>query len=221
MGDITRIESQVPFGRTLAAVLAWRQQQLNTVPRPAHLEKPYLAWETVRCRQNPYFQKGTGFEGYLVGYCPTPEAALETVLQINQQLLDAIARLYRGQFGLQSRLMKTLTRERSDREAIAIWSAYLGAALGRLRSQMRGQPEAEAFRYRTYTLVDALPPIVYHQQPDNVTQTYVVGSGETPAADRLNITPQILKPGQQDAWLVAVNIGEFGHPLVRQFLDQT
>jgi len=36
----------------------------------------------------------------------------------------------------------------------------------------------------------------------------------------LDIKLKMLNPGQQTAWLVATNIGRFGHPLVRSFLDK-
>ncbi len=64
-----------------------------------------------------------------------------------------------------------------------------------------------------------LPPIAYSKVDADVTQLYTIGSFSTPTYAKLNITSQLLKPSQQDAWLVAKNIGQFGHPLVRRLLD--
>jgi hypothetical protein len=92
--------------------------------------------------------------------------------------------------------------------------------LGKLRMLIFHNREAEAFQARTYQIVRALPPIVYHEAAEDVTQTYLIGTGSANAVGRLLVTLPMLKPSQQDAWLVAENIGEFGHPLVRQVLDQ-
>jgi hypothetical protein len=192
---------------------------LNKLVSHGQIEKQYLAWETVRLQTNPYFIKGTGFEGYFVGVCPNPEAALEAILATNQGILDAIARFYRYDYGLRTRLMRTLMRESSDPKAIHIWSAYLGAALGRLRCQVSTSKEAVLFQTRTYRIVGSLPPISYQETQQDVRQLYAVGADEIKPVGRLAITVGALNPGQQEAWLVAQRIGEFGHPLVRKILD--
>jgi hypothetical protein len=107
----------------------------------------------------------------------------------------------------------------SDPKAIHIWSAYLGAALGRLRCQVSTSKEAVLFQTRTYRIVGSLPPMVYQEIQKDVRQTYAVGADEVKPVSRLAITTGTLNPCQQEAWLVAERIGEFGHPLVRQFLD--
>lgn len=219
MSTIVKVESEVPFGRNLYACLYLRQLHLDTVVRHNQVERHYLAWETVRRQINPFFQKGTGFEGYLVGRCSNSAEALEEILVINQNILDAIARLYRFQYGFRSRLIKTLTREASDSEAIHIWSAYLGAELGKLRAQILQVPVAQAFRARTYRIVRTLPQMIYHEIEGDVTQTYVIGSADDIDPDKLAVSLEMLKSSQQDAWLVAEHIGEFGHPLVRRLLD--
>jgi len=213
------IDSEVPFGHAVYVRLYLNGIHLDKATTHDEMETNYLAWETVRKQINPYFVDGTGFEGYLIGRCALPEAALDSILAINQHILDAIARFYRFEYSLRSRLIKTLTRENSDPEAIHIWSAYLGAELGRLRAQILGDYKAEMFRLRTYKMISTLPPMIYHETNDDVTQTYAVASVGNVTLAKLNITPQMLKPSQQDAWLVAENIGEFGHPLVRKFLD--
>jgi hypothetical protein len=216
-----KIESEVPFGHMLYTLLYLKNLQLDELTPHGRLETHYLAWESVRKELNPYFQNGTGFEGYLTGRCPNPESALEAILAINQNILDAIARLYRFKYGLRSRLMKTLVNEASDPEAIHIWSAYLGAELGKLRAQIIRNPEAQKFRTQTYSIVKHLPLMVYHEmaEEEDVAQTYAVGATNNTPAGRMFFTSHMLKPRQQDAWLVAENIGEFGHPLVRKLLD--
>ncbi len=215
-----RIDSEVPFGKTLFAWLHFHHTHCANIANRNHIEKQYLAWETVRLQTNPYFLKGTGFEGYFVGLCPTPEAALEAILATNQGILDAIARLYRYDYGLRQRLMRALMREIGDPKLIHIWSAYLGAALGKLRCQVSTSNEAVLFQTRTYRIVGCLPPIAYHEIEKDVTQTYLVGSEESQRASKLYVTLSSLNPCQQDAWLVATHIGEFGHPLVRKILDR-
>lgn len=219
MSPIVKVESEVPFGRTLYTWLYLKQLHLDRLVQHDQMERHYLAWETVRRQINPFFVKGTGFEGYLVGRCSNPVEALEAILTINQNILDAIARLYRFQYGFRSRLIKTLTREASDSEAIHIWSAYLGAELGKLRAQILQVPAAQAFRTQTYHIVSTLPRMVYHETEEDVTQIYAIGSGDDIDPDKLTVSLEMLKSSQQDAWLVAEHIGEFGHPLVRRLLD--
>lgn len=219
MSELIEVRSEVPFGRILYATLRLKDQPLDKLAHHGQMESHYLAWETVRKGINPFFQKGTGFEGYLVGRCSNPEAALEAIIAANQHILDAITRLYRFQYGFRSRLMKTLTQDASDPEAIHVWSAYLGAELGKLRVLIFHNREAETFQSHTYQIVRALPPMVYHEVAEDVTQTYMIGARDESGIGRLLVTLSMLKPSQQDAWLVAENIGEFGHPLVRQMLD--
>lgn len=214
------IESEVPFGHALYAQLYFNNFRLDQVIHHDQMERTYLAWETVRKQSNPYFETGTGFEGYLIGRCALPEAALQAILAINQSILDAIARLYRCEFGFRSKLMKTLTRENSDAKAIHIWSAYLGVELGKLRAQILLDPDAQEFQRQTYRIISMLPAMVYRQANFDVMQTYTIGSLPTPTLAKLTITPAMLNPAQQDAWLVAENIGAFGHPLVRKLLDR-
>lgn len=219
MSEVIEVRSEVPFGRILYAALRLKDQPLDKLAQHGQMESHYLAWETVRKGTNPFFQKGTGFEGYLVGRCPNPEAALEAIIAANQHILDSITRLYRFEYQFRSRLMKTLTQDAADPEAIHVWSAHLGAELGKLRVLIFHNREAEAFQAHTYQIVRALPPMEYHAAAEAVTQTYRIGASSENGAGRLLVTLPMLKPSQQDAWLVAENIGEFGHPLVRQMLD--
>jgi len=218
MSNIQKIDSEVPFGRLLYVRLHLKNMSISNLKRPNRMETRYLAWETVRKQVNPFFLNGTGFEGYLVGRCTDPESALDAILAINQNILDAITRLYRFQYGFRSQLMKTLTKESTDTHAIHIWSAYFGAELGKLRAQIYDDPQAQAFRNQTYEIIKSLPPMVYHEIEHDVMQTYAVATGDT-TTPRISISLSMLKPCQQDAWVVAENIGEFGHPLVRGVLD--
>ncbi len=219
MSEIKKVESEVPFGHTIYGWLYLNDYQLDKLVNHDQVEKTYLAWETVRQESNPYFVKGTGFEGYFVGRCTIPEAALEAIIAINQHILDAIARLYRFEANFRSNLMRTLVREKSDLTSIGIWSSYLGAELARLRAQILPIQDAQEFQRQTYRIISMLPPISYSKVDSDVTQRYAIGSLSTPNYAKLNVTSHMLKPSQQDAWLVAKNIGEFGHPLVRRLLD--
>lgn len=219
MSETITINSEVPFGHTLHTWLYVRNLPLEQLVNHGYVEKSYLAWETVRKQSNPYFETGTGFEGYFVGRCTNPEEALSAIIAINQHILDAIARLYHFEYGFRQHLMRTLTREESDSGAIHIWSEYLGAELGRLRAQILLEPEALEFQRQTYKIISMFPPMKFYENSGEVMQSYAVGSLPTPHLTKLLITPQMLNPNQRDAWLVAENIGVFGHPLVRRLLD--
>jgi hypothetical protein len=221
MSGIIKIENEIPFGHSLYRRLSLLNLHLDKLVQHDKIEKHYLAWETVRKQTNPFFQIGTGFEGYLVSRCEDPEAALDEILAISQDVLDAITRFYRYQYRLRSQLMKTLTRDSDNAQAIAIWSAYFGAELGKLRAQILGDAKSQAFRAQTYKIVDTLPQIVYHETEKDITQTYAVGSVGENKTGKLYVTSALLQPAQQDAWLVAENIGEFGHPLVRKLLARS
>ncbi|GIK64922.1 MAG: hypothetical protein BroJett018_27160 [Chloroflexota bacterium] len=216
---MVKIESEVPFGHSIYAWLYVHDKDLAELAPHGETERTYLAWETVRKELNPYFELGTGFEGYLVGRCPQPEAALDEVLDIGQHVLDSIALIYRYEYGFRSRLMKTLTREIADESAIRIWSACLGAELAKLRARMLHDVHAQLFQARTYRLVNLLPPMHYTAKNYDVRQTYSIFTDGVGTMPRLYINGDSLKPSQQDAWLVVENIGEFGHPLVRKYLD--
>lgn len=226
MVHIERIETRAPFGRALYIYFGLYDIHINELPAKTRVERNYLAWEIVRRKTNPYFAEGTGFEGYLVGTCQTPPDALEAIIKVNQNILDAIARLYRFQIGLQSRLMKTLTGELADYESIHIWSAYLGAELGRLRTHIPRNKAAILFQNQTYAIVAILPPITYRSLNNRVVQNYGIGYMDNPVMviapnlAKLDIKGKMLNPSQQTPWLVASNIGRFGHPLVRSFLDK-
>lgn len=217
MSPITHIESEVPFGHSLYASLYTQGLQLKDIRHHGNLESRYLAWETVRKQQNPFFMKGTGFEGYLVGRCLDSQEALEVILNINQNILGAITRLYRFEYGFRSRLFKTLTKESDDPASINVWAAYFGAELGKLRIQIIHDPVAQKFRDQTYQIVRTLPPMVYREATNDILQKYAIGAVNIPS-QKIDVTIDMLPPRQQDAWLIAENIGEFGHPLVRDLL---
>jgi hypothetical protein len=217
-GSVLKIDSSVPFDHLIHAWTLWHHNQVEAIVKPSRrYEKPYLAWETVRRRKNPFFEHGTGFEGYFVGRARTPDEALDSILTINQAILDNIARQYRGDYAFQSRLMQVLHGSHSDPKAVYIWAAELGAALARLRASASTNPEAEAFHTDTYRLVNMLPPIAYHEEANTIHQLYTI-AGSSSGDHRILVTPQALPPSRQHAWMVAQLIGRFGHPLVREYL---
>ncbi len=215
-----KIDSIVPFSDCIYWQLLMNHEQTPTslLAESHQYDHPYLAWETVRRRRNPYFESGTGFEGYLVGICHSPDEALEQILAISRGMLIGIARLYRFEYGFRSKLRQTLSGEASDPKAIAEWSAQLGAALARLRCNLFHNREADAFREETYQVVSGLPPIDYHAVNHAFRQVYSVDCQHIPNTVKMVINAQQLPTADQEAWLVAQAIGKFGHPLVREFL---
>lgn len=214
-----QVYNEVPFGRSLYSWLRVRSMPLEQIASYSRkYDRQYLAWETVRKGRNPFFVKGTGFEGYIVGRCDQPEAALDAILVASQSILDRIARLYRYHIGFRALLLKTLQREASDPRAMHEWAAQLGATLAQMRCNLVGNVEAQTFQFRTYQVISQLPPISYSNGSDDLTQAYVIWRGDEKGALRLPVDIHMLKPSQQDAWLVAEAIGTFGHPLIREYL---
>ncbi|MCC7449736.1 MAG: hypothetical protein IT324_20115 [Anaerolineae bacterium] len=215
-----KVDSVVPFSDRIY----WRLY-LNNRQSPARLleeshqyDYPYLAWETVRKRRNPFFEQGTGFEGYFVGICHSPDEMLARILSISRGMLVSIARLYRYEYSFQSKLRKTLNGESSDPKAMAEWSAQLGATLARLRCNLLHNQNADAFRDETYRIVSGLPPIDYHATDHALRQVYCVDTLHVPNTVKIIVNLQQLPDADQEAWQVAQAIGKFGHPLVREYL---
>ena len=215
-----RVEGEVPFGDYLVWWLEQSQQHaISPVAYLSHqFDQRYLAWETVRLARNPFFENGTGFEGYWIGEAGSAEDALDRLLRIGRDALDSQARLYRYQFGFRRKLMKTLLGESVDLDALAEWSVMLGALLGRLRCNIHRNPQADTFRRETYRQVEGLPPIRYHEEGDDLQQAYEIRDVDHPERPRLLIDPNHLRTTDQEAWRVAAALGKFGHPLVREVL---
>ncbi len=218
--QLLQIDKDVPFGTDiccrLGSAACWN---LDSLIRESALYEPhYLAWEMVRKGRNPFFENGTGFEGYFVGLCVAPEDALDRILDTGQHMLTSIARLYRFEPQFRSILIKTLTGEASDSQAMSEWATQLGASLARLRCNLIDNPQADAFQMDTYRLVSALPPIHYRKRDHTIRQCYMLDScGEIDVA-RMVVGLSDLKSSEQEAWLVAQLVGKFGHPLVREFI---
>lgn len=213
-----QVASDVPFATALYWRLRMKGIHLEELTKQHRYERNYLAWETVRKQTNPFFDNGTGLEGYLIGHCQTPDEALETILNICQHMLDCIARYHRFDSNFQSRLFDTLIGYRNDAEAIETWSAYLGATLARLRCNLLNNRPADAFQTETYRLVDRHPDIDYKMRPETIKQHYRIAAAYT-KTHRVQVNLSNLNPSHQDAWLVAASIGRFGHPLLRRVMD--
>ncbi len=220
--DQLKIENYVPFGDTITGRLRIVQDHgLDALIQQSQpYDRAYLAWETVRKRRNPYFENGTGFEGYLVGLCRSPDEALARVLQINRGILTSIMRLHRSEPRFRSRLFKVLLDESNDTPAITEWLTQLGAALARLRCHVLCSRQAADFHTETYRIVAGLPPIAYREMDDSVKQVYILNGHHADPVPKLRIDSQALSPDDQEAWLVAESIGKFGHPLVRVFFNR-
>ncbi len=215
---LLKIENQIPYATPIYWWIHIDDIPLDAVVKPSRqYERPFLAWETVRKIRNPFFDNGTGFEGYFVGFCQSSDEALVRLLGLSQSILENICRLHRMDYTFKSRLMKTLTGEMCDTKAMYEWSAQLGAALAQLRCNVRQNRRTETFQIETYYIVNRLPMIAYYQEDRTIEQRYMIGYCHAPGS-RAHITFHSLKPSQQEAWLVAQLIGRFGHPLVRQYL---
>lgn len=222
--QLSTVESEVPY----ADLIAW-WLKLNEALRTgdpiyrSHRNDPhYLAWEDVRLERNPFFAEGTGFEGYFIDGRRGPAEVLELIIANCRRMLDSIVRYHPHDWSWRSRMMKTLTGEKQDPQAIAEWSALLGATLGRLRAEIIQNPAAQHFHDETYNIVQQLPLIAYHANAQTpIQQRYQVGAYLDSPKGIICIDPSLLKPSEQDAWRVAQLIGKFGHPLVREFVRRS
>lgn len=215
-----RIEGEVPFGDTLAWWLEelWLQKGVPASQRSHRFDRPYLAWESVRLVRNPFFENGTGFEGYWVGQANSAEEVLDALLRVGRDALDSQTRLYRYQQSFRRRLLNALHGEKVDFDVLAEWAITLGAILGRLRCNIHRNPQADTFRRETYRQVEGLPLIEYHEVGDDLQQVYEIRDSEHPERPRLYVDPNHLRTTDQEAWQVAAALGKFGHPLVREVL---
>jgi hypothetical protein len=190
------------------------------VEQSRQFERSYLAWETVRKVRNPYFEDGTGFEGYFVGRLGSPAEALEMLLKIGQEMIDNNRRLYPHNPLFRSRLMKTLRGELEDPECIDVWAAQFGAMLGRLRCNLLTNQKASLFQSETYLLTNHLPPISYERGTVGIKQRYRLPFGMTDHAPKWSLRHELMKTSRVDAGVVATSVGKFGHPLIRAYLNE-
>lgn len=215
------VESKVPCDTAIYTWLHIYDIDLDSfAQRSRQFERAYLAWETVRNVRNPFFDGGTGFEGYYIGMCFSPEQMLENLLAIGHDLLAMNLRLYRSNPRFRSKLMKTLVGECNDLDAVDAWSTQFGAVLGRLRCNLHLHREANRFQVDTYNSVVSLPQIRYQALHPRLEQRYKVSVSYPDHSSRPIINLQLLKPGDYDAGLVVTLIGRFGHPFIRQYLHE-
>lgn len=214
-----RIHSCVPFADAIYWSLRLSGLSLQALAHDRRYDQAYLAWEQVRQRTNPFFDPGTGFEGYLIGLCDSPEQALERLLGTMHGVLDGIARCHPRQYAKQNTLMKTLTGEKYDAAMVDLWSTWLGVVLAKLRCNLFHNKAGDKFRSRTYQLVGGLPPIQYQEVHQHIEQDYCLCAGCSNS--RLHVGLPDLNGHDQEAWLVALHLGRFGHPLVRQLLTHS
>ncbi len=224
--QLSTIESEVPYADLIAWWLKMNEalRTGNPIEYSHRHDSQYLAWEDVRLERNPFFAEGTGFEGYFVDGQRGPIEVLELIIANCRQMLDSIARYHPHNWIWRSRMMKTLTGEQHDPQAIAEWSALLGATLGRLRAEIirNRNPAAQHFHNETYEIVQQLPPIAYHANAQTpIQQRYLLGAYPDSPKGIICIDPALLKPSEQEAWRVAQLVGKFGHPLVREFVRRS
>lgn len=212
--------SNVPYDAALNGWLRLHDVPLDSlVQHSRRYERAYLAWETVRQVRNPFFNIGTGFEGYFVGICHSAEEVIAQLLDIGRGMLVSNARLYRYQYTFRACLMKTLTGECSDPHAIQVWSALFGAALGKLRCNIYYNASTWRFQNETYWMVNRLPFIQYDQCDHHIEQVYALIPFSGNVVSRPDLPLELLNPAKDDATLVVSRIAAFGHPLIRAYLD--
>ena len=219
---VLHIESEVPYSTLIYGWLAYHKGDMSSfVQKSRKYEPSYLAWETVRKVRNPFFVTGTGFEGYYVGKYGSPKEIVDQLLQMGHYMLRSNYRLYRFNPLFRSTLMKTLRAEASDPLAIEVWSAQFGAALGKLRCNLLTNAQARYFQAGTYQSTYSLPKMRYEQRDCKIEQSYRVPcrGSETPSWLTVRLE-SLLKPSDTEARLVVQAIGKFGHPLVREYLNE-
>jgi hypothetical protein len=218
--DYLYVSSVVPFSASITCWLQIKNLPLDELlKRSRRYERSFIAWEIVRKNRNPFFVTGTGFEGYYIGICATTDEVLKRIIQVSQKTLDCMSRQYHLNFRFQSRLMKTLTGDVSDVKAMYVWAAQLGATIAQLRCNLHDNRDADLFRIETYRTVQTLPPIDYQTSDHCIQQTYALG--RLGQQSKVEVHMNGLKPSEQDAWLVAWSIGQFGHPVVRAYLEES
>jgi len=215
------IEGQIPFGGLVVCLV-----RLAGIPWDVFIkssrpyESAYLAWETVRQGRNPFFHKGTGFEGYLIGNCETAPEALQTLLSLGEEILASIPKSYNLEYGFRRKLMQTLYGSAANPRAIHIWGRQLGVILAELRPRVLQNGGSEVFRTQTYRAVDLLPPMFYRYERGVLVQTYFVDPfhnehypGKIWAESCLNSRTD------RATWELVRQLGRFGHPLVRACMN--
>jgi hypothetical protein len=221
IGNRLYVESKVPCSPAINNWLWLYGVSLESfVKRSRQFERAYLAWETVRNIRNPFFDGGTGFEGYFIGFCTSPEQMLDKLLEIGRDLLERNERLYRHNYAFRSKLLKTLVGECNDPQAIDTWSTLFGATLGKLRCNLALHPEANRFQMETYQSILRLPLMRYQRLDHRIEQKYVVAVSGPEHSSKPIINLHALNPSDYDAGLVVTLIGRFGHPLIRQYLHE-
>ena len=220
--QIRLIESEVPYSPLIFEWLQLHNLGLHKfVEHSRKYERYYLAWETVRKVRNPFFVDGTGLEGYYVGQCFSPEEVAEKLLQIGHFMLTSNYRLYQFNHQFRSKLMKTLLAELCDPQAIEVWSAQFGAALGKLRCNLLTNAQTRYFQAETYQSTASLPTIRYSQGHYSIGQQYAVPCRGSETVPRWNMNLESsIKPSDTDAFMVVKSIGKFGHPLIREYLNE-
>lgn len=220
-GGIT-IHNHVPFADPLYWYLRLEGLGLADLAGKHRYDKSYLAWETVRRSTNPFFEKGTGFEGYFVGRTDLPEEVLEELLKLGHDSLDNLAHQYRFEYGFRNKLMKTLAGESYNLPAVNFWATWLGAMLARLRAQVYRSMQATAFHNDTYQQVNLLPLIKFQENASlhAIEQQYRIGSARKNNHQKIAVSGANLRTSDREAWRLVSSIGKFGHPLVRELLQR-
>jgi hypothetical protein len=122
------------------------------------------------------------------------------------------------EYGFRERMMRALIEDDVDFKAVQAWAEQFGAVVARLRCNLQHNPDGNLFRIQSYRVVSGLRPISYHLFDSRIVQTYSVGRRFLPPRPQIELNG--LNPAAQEAWSVISQLGRFGHPLVREYLQQ-
>ncbi|GIK83745.1 MAG: hypothetical protein BroJett025_03670 [Patescibacteria group bacterium] len=207
--------------------LAVEMNKMRDAEKKSHrLDQAYLRWQRVRMRGIPLNGNSasnlttfkTGFEGYFVNKVRSSDELLTELLNIGKDIWANIRRLHKMNPMKIQELKKTiLSNDQYTLASVAEWSGILGAQIGRLRVNVLHNPTALAFQSETRQAVAGLPKIEYTlDRGGPVAQRYKLPeiSGSTIA------TFNGLTDEQKLYWATVLNLGKFGHPLVRAALEE-
>ena len=181
------------------------------------LEDNYLAYESVRKGSRAGFIVGkvyneglklpfTGLEPYTVGSELSPEDIVRFEVQEGMRVAKILKRSdYRYKF------FQNLRGERTDPKVIKELSDIYGGVIARFRAV--GDSDNSQFRSETYSQVRRVPDISYKINGVDLSQRIVIPRVQV---DLFPTTTISMSRQEVEGYLVLAEIGNLGHPLVRE-----
>jgi hypothetical protein len=189
------------------------------------IDQAYLRWQLVRLYGIPLSSSQekvtfkTGFEGYFVGKVKSQAELFESLLQIGQSSWLGIKRLHKFNTKRICELKNTiLSNEVASISTISEWSTILGSQIARLRMNLIHNPEALDFQTQTKRAVTSLPLLEYTLEPVGLKLYKYELPKPTQKTKKLEF--ENLNEEQILYWNIVLNLGKFGHPLIRAALQE-